>query len=161
MMIVAAQPEQNEQLVRLAERTGVFKAHELLALQEVLEDYHAVNHEYEHQAVVMLDHDTPVGFAYLAPTAMTDRTWELWWIAVDPVAQGLGFGRQLLIWAEARVEALNGRLLLIETSSTAIYEPTRIFYQRCDYHAWATIPDFYADGDGKVIFGKRMLATRL
>ena len=49
--------------------------------------------------VVQLDRKEPVtyekdgraiGFAYYAPTAMTDQTWYLYWIAVDRTVQARG-----------------------------------------------------------------------
>lgn len=149
-------PADSPALVAIAAGTGVFKPHELVALQEVLDDYHATNHEYGHQAHTWDEGGTPVGFVYLAPTAMTDRTWELWWIAVDVSRHGQGLGTKMLLAVEDMVRAAGGRLLLIETSSTPVYQPTRQFYLRHGYVAAATVPDFYADGDGKVIFSKRV-----
>lgn len=149
-------PADSPVLLEIAAGTGVFKPHELVALQEVLDDYHDTNHEYGHQAHTWTESGSPIGFVYLAPTAMTDRTWELWWIAVDVQRQGQGLGSKLLVAVEDAVRAVNGRLLLIETSSTPVYHPTRQFYLRHGYTEVAVIPDFYADGDGKVIFSKRM-----
>jgi GNAT superfamily N-acetyltransferase len=149
-------PDDTSQLLAITEETGVFKPYEIEALQEVLDDYHAVNHSYGHQAYTWLINDQPSAFIYLAPTAMTDRTWELWWIVVEKSLQGQGIGKQLLDYAEAIVQKEGGRLLLIETSSTPLYHPTRQFYLKWGYVACATIPDFYADGDGKVIFAKRL-----
>jgi GNAT superfamily N-acetyltransferase len=149
-------PADSPVLIEIAAGTGVFKPHELVALHEVLDDYHATNREYGHQAHTWEEGGSPVGFVYLAPTAMTDRTWELWWIAVDVRRQGQGLGAKLLAAVEDAVRSASGRLLLIETSSTPVYQPTRRFYLRHGYAEAAVIPDFYADGDGKVIFSKRM-----
>jgi ribosomal protein S18 acetylase RimI-like enzyme len=158
-MIRPSLPSDTPELVALAERTAVFKPHELVALQEVLDDYHAANHEYDHASITLVTSSGQIaGFAYYAPTAMTDRTWELWWIAVDPAFQGQGLGKILLNAAEVAVQTAGARLFLIETSSTPIYEPTRAFYVAQAYDAVATIPDFYADGDGKVIFARRLSA---
>jgi ribosomal protein S18 acetylase RimI-like enzyme len=151
-----ALPADTFALQTLAAGTGVFKPHEIDALGEVLDDYHAVNHGFGHLARVWDIDGTPAGFVYLAPTAMTDRTWELWWIAVDVRRQGRGLGAEMLRAVEGLVADASGRLLLIETSSTAIYQPTRQFYRKHGYADVATIPDFYADGDGKVIFHKRI-----
>lgn len=153
-MLRPAAPADTPTLVELARATQVFKPHELVALQEVLDDYHAGNHEFGHRAAVWQD-DAVRGFVYYAPTAMTDRTWELWWIAVDPACQGRGLGGTLLKAVEDAVRAENGRILLIETSSTPPYHPTRGFYLKHGYTVAAEIADFYADGDGKVIFSKR------
>jgi ribosomal protein S18 acetylase RimI-like enzyme len=155
-MLRPATPADTVALVPLADATGVFKPHEIEALQEVLDDYHAVNHTYGHRAGVWEEDGHPLGFVYFAPTAMTDRTWELWWIAVSTDRQGRGLGGRLLAFVEGQVREAGGRLLLIETSSTPAYHPTRGFYLKHGYVEAARIPDFYADGDDKVIFSKRM-----
>ncbi|MGL6094987.1 MAG: GNAT family N-acetyltransferase [Fimbriiglobus sp.] len=152
-----ADPADTPALVALAAATGVFKPHEIDALREVLDDYYDANHEHGHRVwVIDGDGTRPAGFAYFAPTAMTDRTWELWWIAVVPTRQRGGRGGDLLRFVEAEVAAAGARLLLIETSSTPTYHPTREFYLKHAYAQVAVIPDFYADDDGKVIFSKRL-----
>lgn len=155
-MLRPTTPADTAALVALSEQTGYFKPHELSALREVLEDYHAANHEFGHVAQSWDDGSGPSGFVYFAPTAMTDQTWELWWIVVRPSEQGRGRGSRMLEAVEAMVGELGGRLLLIETSSTPLYEPTRQFYLRRGYVIAARIADFYADGDDKVIFWKKL-----
>jgi len=155
-MLRPTSPDDTSALVRLAEATAFFKPHEIEALEEVLADYHAVNHGYGHRAVTLTDDAKVIlGFAYFAPTAMTDRTWELWWLAVEPAVQGQGHGRTLLEHFEAAVHADGGRLMLIETSGTPLYAGTRGFYLKAGYVVAAEIADFYADGDAKVIYSKR------
>jgi ribosomal protein S18 acetylase RimI-like enzyme len=87
---------------------------------------------------------------------MTDRTWHLWWIAVDRDVHARGLGSELLRHAEADVLAAGGRLLLVETSSLPHYEPTRRFYERHGYAQDAVMHDYYAEGDDLVVFHKRM-----
>ena len=67
----------------MARGTDAFKPIEIQALQEVLDDYHAQNAADGHRAVALEADGTVVGFAYFAESAMTDRTWSLWWIVVD------------------------------------------------------------------------------
>jgi GNAT superfamily N-acetyltransferase len=153
-MLRPTTPADTPTLVSLAAATGVFKPHEIVALGEVLDDYHATNHEYGHLARTW-DDGRIGGFVYFAPTAMTDRTWELWWIAVEKGRQGTGLGSLLLAAVEREVWSAGGRILLIETSTTPGYDPTRGFYLARGYEQVAVIPHFYADDDGKVIFSKR------
>jgi len=143
------------QLVELARETGVFKPLEIDALQEVLDDFHAFNQAQGHRAVTCEDAGQPLGFAYYAPAAMTDRTWYLYWIAVTKRIQARGVGTRLLKRAEDDIRAGGGRILLIETSSLPHYDLTRRFYLKHGYHQAATIADFYADGDHLVVFSKR------
>jgi GNAT superfamily N-acetyltransferase len=155
-MLRPTAPADTDALIAMTVATGVFKPHEIVALTEVLDDYHATNREFGHVALTWEDVHGPTGFVYYAPTAMTDRTWELWWIVVKKELQGTGIGGQALKAVEERVRSAGGRLLLIETSSTSPYEPTRRFYVKHGYVVSAQIPDFYADGDDKVIFWKKL-----
>jgi ribosomal protein S18 acetylase RimI-like enzyme len=142
-------------LVEIARETGVFKPLEIVALEEVLDDYHAANQLQGHRAVTIEQEGQPIGFAYYAPAAMTDRTWYLYWIAVSRSIQARGIGSRLLHFAEEEIAKLRGRLLLIETSGLPHYEPTRRFYAKHGYHVASRISDYYADGDDMVVFGKR------
>lgn len=100
----------------------------------------------------------PSGWVYFSPDAHSERAWQLWWIGVAPGLQGQGIGGKLLAAVEGRVAAAGGRLLLIETSSLGSFEKTRGFYANRGYAECGCIPDFYAEGDGKVIFAKRVAA---
>jgi ribosomal protein S18 acetylase RimI-like enzyme len=155
-MIRPTHPDDTPILVAIARGTEVFKPIELVALREVLDDYHAEAQIRGHRAITSERDGRIVGFAYYAPTAMTDRTWHLWWIAVDRDVHARGLGGELLRHAEADVCAAGGRLLLIETSSLPHYELTRRFYVRHGYAQDAVTHDYYADGDDLVVFRKRM-----
>jgi ribosomal protein S18 acetylase RimI-like enzyme len=156
-MLRPATPADTEALVALTAGTGVFKPLELETLREVLADYHAHDREQGHRAFAWEEEDgRVVGYVYHAPTPMTDRTWHLYWIAVDATRQGRGLGGKLLAAVEADIRERGGRLLVVETSSTPHYEPTRRFYLKHGYTLAATVPDLYADGDGMVVFTKRL-----
>ncbi len=155
-MIRPTVPGDTPVLVQLAADTGFFKPHEIEALKEVLDDFHAYNHQHGHRCVTREDRGKVVGFAYYAPAAMTDRTWYLYWIAVSKAIQSKGIGKGLLQHLEAEIKSLGGRVLVIETSSLPMYEPTRNFYLRNGYEQEATLRDYYADGDGMVVFRKKL-----
>jgi ribosomal protein S18 acetylase RimI-like enzyme len=159
-MIRPTTPADTSALLALTADTGVFKPADIVTLREVLDHYHAEMQGVGHRAVTLERDGQTVGFAYYAPTAMTDRTWHLWWIAVSRQTQARGLGSELLRHVEEDVHRLGGRLLVIETSSTAQYDPTRRFYLKHGYNQSATLPDFYADGDSMVMFQKRLGDTR-
>jgi len=83
-------------------------------------------------------------------------SWDLYWIAVRPDGQRAGLGRRLLAVTEAKIRAAGGLGVYAETSGRAQYAPTRAFYERCGYVTAAVLADFYAPGDPKVIFVKRL-----
>ena len=116
-MIRPTVPDDTPVLLQLAAGTGVFKPHEIEALKEVLDDYHAYNHQHGHRCVTREERGKVIGFAYYAPAAMTDRTWYLYWIAVSKTIQARGIGRELLLHLEDEIRKLGGRVLFIETSS--------------------------------------------
>ena len=145
-------------ILALTADTGFFKPMEVETLAEVLRDFFDHTHRDGHRCFVWDEAGHLLGYAYHAPEEMTDRTWYLWWIAVAADQQGRGLGAQLLAFVEADVRAIGGRLLVVETSDTPHYEPTRRFYLKHGYTAAAHIPDFYADGDGMSVFTKRLAA---
>ncbi|MGH6749630.1 MAG: GNAT family N-acetyltransferase [Methyloceanibacter sp.] len=49
--------------------------------------------------------------------------------------------------------------IYVDTSSSDRYAPTRGFYQRMGFVEEARLPDFYAPGDGKVIYVKELGST--
>ena len=83
-------------------------------------------------------------------------TFDLYWIATHPDAQGLGFGRALMMFVEDRVREEKGRLLILETSSKESYGDTVRFYHRMGYEQASQIRDFYDVGDDKLTFVKRL-----
>ena len=96
-----------------------------------------------------------IGYACYGATPDTDRTWDLYWIAVDPSAQGTGSGTILLSEVERRLSGLNARMLVVETSSRSEYAATRAFYMARAYVESARVRDFYAPADDRIIFTKR------
>lgn len=99
--------------------------------------------------------DELIGYACYGPTPDTDRTFDLYWIAVDPEAQGAGSGTILLLEVERRLQGLNARMLVVETSSRSEYQATRRFYERHAYVESAQIRGFYAPSDDRIILTKR------
>jgi GNAT superfamily N-acetyltransferase len=155
-MIRPTVPEDTDTLIAIAAATGVFKLLEIATLREVLHDFHSEDAEEGHRAVTYEKDGKPIGFVYYAPTPMTEGTWHLFWIFVDKNIQAKGLGARLLKHTEEDIRAAGGRLLIIETSSLPHYELTRRFYLKHGYDQPAVVPDFYAEGDGMVVFTKKL-----
>lgn len=96
------------------------------------------------------------GYVCYGPTPLTQGVYDLYWIVVDPKAQGKGFGRLLTKYVEREVVKRGGRMILIETSSQETYGPTIRFYERSGYELAARIKNFYRIGDDKLVFLKEL-----
>jgi ribosomal protein S18 acetylase RimI-like enzyme len=141
-------------LVELARQTGVFKPMEIVALQEVLDDFH--DDMEDHRCVTHEANGEILGFAYFAPASMTEGTWYLYWIAVKKNTQARGVGSELLRYVEAEIRTAGGQRLFIETSSLPHYELTRRFYLKLGYAQEAVLRSFYSKGDNMVVFYKEL-----
>ena len=64
----------------------------------------------------------------------------------------------MLAFAEQRVRALQGRGIVIETSSRSEYAAARRLYEKSGYKKVADIADFYKPGDNQVIYIKFVAA---
>jgi GNAT superfamily N-acetyltransferase len=101
--------------------------------------------------------DQPIGYACYGPTPLTEGTFDLYWIAVTADLAGKGIGTSLLQAVEEDIQRRNGRMLIIETSSSDGYEKTRQFYLKNGYPLVETIQDFYRPGEDRVTFIKRFM----
>jgi len=147
--------DDRQPVLELIRATGFFNEAEIQVAAELIDIYVNNPDQRDYQIVVVEDERGKVaGYMTYGPTPLTEGTWDLYWIAVSPEAQGKGYGRQLVNWLEDRVRESGGRLILIETSSQPKYLPTRKFYEKLGYAEIARIPDFYRPGDDRVIFGK-------
>lgn len=95
-----------------------------------------------------------IGFCYFRPEPLADGTWNLLAIGFCKDQQGLGYGSRLI--AEVERALSSERMLIVETSSLDDFEATRKFYGKCGYDLEATIRDYWANGDDKVIYRKSL-----
>lgn len=149
-------PDDTPELTALVDGTDFFKPFEVETLEEVLNEYHAIYAEQGHVAWGWEEGGKLIGFTYHAPAIMTERAWYLYWIAVEKGQQGRGLGARMLAVVEQDIRSKNGRMLLVETASIPLYEPTRRFYEKNGYAQVAVVPDYYSDGDSQVIYQKRL-----
>jgi ribosomal protein S18 acetylase RimI-like enzyme len=97
------------------------------------------------------------GVAYCVPEPLTEGTWNVLLICVDPEAHGQGIGTALMRRIEDMLRAEAARVLLVETSGTPEFERTRTFYDLLGYEREARIRDYYSAGDDKVVFRKSLI----
>lgn len=150
-----------EPLAALLRATGAFADHEIDVALELIDEALAAKAPQpdDYRFFVAEAAGTAAriaGYVCFGRSPMATGIWDVYWIAVDPRLHGRGIGAALLRAAEAQARAGGGRMVLIETGGKESYSATRRFYERSGYHEVARIPDFFAPGDDKVIYARRL-----
>lgn len=148
--------EDRAPLARLVASTGVFNRVERRTAVELLEERLAVGIGSGYLfSLADLDGEL-AGYCVYGPVPLTIASYDLYWIAVGRDYQGRGVGRALLTHAERDIARRGGEQVYIETSARAPYRRTRRFYRAAGYRLAARFKHFYAPGDDKLVYEKRL-----
>lgn len=146
--------EDKEALMKILQNTPEFEMSEVEVAEEVIDSYLRDDKRSGYYVKIVEDNSVVAGYICYGPTPLTDSTWDLYWLAVAREKQRYGLGSALMEAAEEDIKQLKGRMAIIETSSTPLYEKTRQFHSSHGYRLICRIPDFYAAGDDKLILQK-------
>ena len=146
-----------EAIRALVAGTGAFKLHEVEVAMELVDVALTQPGQDDYHPYVLVEEDGAVGaYACFGKNPMTKATFDLYWIATRADRMGKGYGRAILSFVEEEVRRRGGRLLIIETSSQESYGTQRLFYQKTGCTLAAQLPDYYDEGDDKLIYLKRI-----
>jgi GNAT superfamily N-acetyltransferase len=141
----------------LIEGTEAFKPHEVDVAMELVDIALTRPGQEDYHPYVLVEEDgTVAAYACVGKNPMTNATFDLYWLATRADRMGKGYGRKIVAFVEEEVKRRGGRLLVIETSSKESYGTTREFYIKIGCTLAATLPDYYAEGDDKLIYLKRI-----
>jgi ribosomal protein S18 acetylase RimI-like enzyme len=149
-------PADVEHVRSIVASTGFFSEAEVEVAVELVQERLAKGLTSEYFFVFAEQDGNVVGYTCFGPIACTLASYDLYWIAMHHDARGQGIGKQLLAQSEACIAVRGGKRVYIETASRGQYQPTRGFYLACGYREEAILEDFYAPGDGKVIYVKAL-----
>jgi acetoin utilization deacetylase AcuC-like enzyme/GNAT superfamily N-acetyltransferase len=137
--------------------TGYFTADEIAIAAELVEERlnNGVRSGYEFILAEQGDH--LLGYACFGKIDGTEGSFDLYWIAVEPTAQGQNLGRLILDRAEDVMRSMGALSVYADTSSSDKYRSTRGFYLSTGFHEQARLEDFYRKGDSKVIYEKALV----
>jgi GNAT superfamily N-acetyltransferase len=154
-MIRPMEARDKDAVVGLVRATGFFTEPEVAVAEELM-DISLGRPEKGDYRVVVVENEAKgiAGYMTWGPTPLAEDAYDLYWMAVAPVEQGKGRGKELVRWLEAEVARRDGRVIIIETSSQPKYHGTRRFYIDLGYKEVARVPDFYRAGDDRVIYAK-------
>ena len=163
MKIRPAESKDRDRIHEVLIATGRFNADEVRFAMDLVDQAFEHPERDEYLVHVLEEPDsgprkTIQGYVCFGATPLADGVFDLYWIAVDPKQQGMGFGKLLLRFVENEVRRQRGRMLLIETSSKESYAPTIRFYQRSGYDEISRIKDFYRIEDDKLVFCKKLVS---
>lgn len=147
-------PEDRKAIERLVRTTGYFSCEECAIAVELVDERLAKGKTSGYSFLFAEAESDLLGYTCFGPVPGTAHSFDLYWIAVAPHAQGRGLGRKLLAESERLMAGQGARRVYAETSSRRQYKPTHAFYLACGYIQEAFLSDFYAPGDGKMIFVK-------
>ncbi len=154
-MIEPAKPEDAPAIECIAKNAGVFSPNELASVSEMLGAFFNPGPDDDFLFIVSRDPSRAIdGFACYGPIPFTDRSWDLYWICVDRSRQRNGVGRELIHCMSEHLRASSARVIYLETSESDAYRAARAFYEREGFERVASLQDFYAPGEAKVIFSK-------
>jgi ribosomal protein S18 acetylase RimI-like enzyme len=157
---MAIRPFVKEDILPLKEillATQVFRNEEIVVAVELMEIVAEEPHQMDYMMFTSVSDDNAVqGYYCVGPTPMTEVSYDLYWMAVDPKRYGSGASRELMEHCETFVRSRSGKKIIAETSSLASYDRTRAFYVKYGFVEEARIKNYYSVGDDLVIFTKQL-----
>jgi ribosomal protein S18 acetylase RimI-like enzyme len=145
-----------ERVRELVTRTGVFSSIENGWAGELVEERLKRGTASGYHFIFADRAEFLMGYTCFGPIEGTENRFDLYWIATHPVAQGQGLGRQLLERSVTAARAMGASHMFIDTSTREDYAPARALYRGCGFIQMGDLVDFYRDGDGKAIFGRKL-----
>jgi ribosomal protein S18 acetylase RimI-like enzyme len=150
-MIRHTKAKDTEAIMRMVADSGQFDDEGQGYVRETLE-----NHLEGESGEIWLtaDDGEPVGVAYCAPEPVASGAWNLQMLWTRADRNRAGHGGSLVKHLEAELRNRNARLLIVETSGLPDFAAARAFYVKCGFIHDATIRNFFAVGDDKLVFTK-------
>ncbi len=146
-----------ERLQRIVMETGVFTDEEVGVAMELIDIVLADERQKDYRIVCAVDeHEQVLGYICFGPVPMTQGTFDLYWIVIDPEVQGQKIGSGLLDYLEKEVKRLGGRMILVDTASIPSYEKAQKFYLKKGFQEVARISDYYWQGNDRITYCKKV-----
>lgn len=134
--------------------TGFFTPEEVDIALELVDETLARGRQSGYSFLFAEQAGRVLGYTCFGPIIGTAGSYDLYWIAVHGLYHRKGVGRLILGRSETLMAQEGCRRVYVETSSRSKYAPTRSFYERCGYDRVASLKDFYAPGDDKIVYCK-------
>jgi GNAT superfamily N-acetyltransferase len=147
-------------ILRLAAAEPLFSREDREVVEELLLDYLEESEPGDYRFLTALDEGRVVGFACYGPTPLTHGTFDLYWICVSRRRRREGYGLALLKGVIRGVRRERGRLIVLDTSASRAFAPTRAFYEHAGFQPSVRVPSFYGRGDDLQMYYFPLLPRR-
>jgi ribosomal protein S18 acetylase RimI-like enzyme len=155
-MIRKLKKADRSRLKKILVDTNHFNKDEIKVALELIDIY--LNNRRQKDYIIYVyeteDIKKTAGYICYGKRPLTESTYDLYWIAVDPNIHGKGIGSVLIKFMEEDLKKINGNLVLIETSGKEHYTGERKFYEKNGYAVQTVIKDFYRTGDDLFVYSK-------
>lgn len=151
--------DDREAVSKLLQATGTFTPVEIEIALVLVTERLAKGDSSGYHFLILEDGNGLAGYCCFGLIPRTAISYDMYFIVVDPERHRMRIGKWLLRQAEATAATLGGIAMYIDTSGQERYLPTRRFYESCEYEIAATLPDFFAEGDPKIIYRRGLSST--
>lgn len=145
-----------QKIQNILSSAGNFYPFEMDIAIELLESYVDEGASSPYHFIFADEAKSMAGFICYGPIPLTEKRYDIYWIAVLRKKQGCGIGRSLIAEAEKRIRSVGGSYIYVDTSSRDDYHSSRKFYETCGYECVARVPHFFRDDDDKIIYMKKL-----
>jgi GNAT superfamily N-acetyltransferase len=140
----------------IVESTKFFYDHEVEIAAELVEERLSQGESSGYYFVFAEVDNVTAAYSCYGPITMSKTCFDLYWIATHNNFRGKGIGKLLLAETCNQARIMGCKILIAETSGLEHYAPTRAFYISNNFDLEARLKDFYAEGDDKLFYTKRI-----
>jgi GNAT superfamily N-acetyltransferase len=145
-----------ERVREIVESTKFFYDHEVEIAAELVEERIMDGESSDYYFVFAELDGVTVAYSCFGPITMSKTSFDLYWIASHNDYRGKGIGKKVLEETCRQAKKMGCSIIIAETSGLPHYEPTRAFYVNNNFELEARLKDFYALGDDKLFYTKRI-----
>ncbi len=145
-----------ERVREIVESTKFFYDHEVEIAAELVDERIKYGESTGYFFVFAELDGVTVAYSCFGPIIMSKTSFDLYWIATHNDYRGQGIGKKILQETFKQAKEMGCSIIIAETSGLPHYEPTRAFYDSNKFELEARLKDFYAMGDDKLFYTKRI-----
>jgi GNAT superfamily N-acetyltransferase len=143
-------------VMEIVESTKFFYDHEVEIAVELVTERLSQGESTGYYFVFAEVDGITVAYSCFGPITMSKTSFDLYWIVTHNDYRGKGIGKKLLEETCKEAKNMGCSIIIAETSGLPHYSPTRAFYDNNKFLLEARLKDFYAMGDDKLFYTKRL-----